>query len=205
MRRWLVAAAALALGGAVSAGLLAATAPARGTVEVWSATRSVAAGAQLTADAIEPVSLNAQMATFQLFTRGEVNQLLALRATHDLAAGQLIQRSDVTGSSAPLNRRLVFVPIKDVPPAGPGSRVDLLIVGGSPDSPTVQVFALGVEVSSTAPGGLVLVVPSPRAAAFVYAAATLNLAAVVAEPGAAGGSELPVSTADQAIAVASQG
>ena len=204
MRRELVAVAALTVGGVVSAGLLAMTAPSRGTVEVWSAARSLPAGTQLTADSIGIVNVNVGAASSLLFTRDEMDQLAGLRAAHDLVNGQLIQRSDVTAPSAPTDRRLVFVPIKDTPPAGPGSKVDLLVIGGSPDSPTVQIFALGVEVGSTAPGGLILMVPSQQAGAFVFAGAVMNLAAVVAEPGARGGAELPVSTADQAIQIASQ-
>jgi len=52
-------------------------------------------------------------------------------------------------------------------------------------------------------GGLVVAVPAKQAAAFVFAAATMHLAAVVAEPGAAYGTEAPISGPDDAIAVAS--
>jgi hypothetical protein len=204
MRRWLVAVASLLAGGAVSAGLLITTNPARDTVEVWSAAHSVAAGSQLDAASVAPALVNTGLATSLLFKRGEVSQLIGLRASHDLAAGQLIQRSDVSASNAPADRRLVFVPIKNVPAAAPGSRVDLLVISGSPESPTVQTFAAGVEVSSVEAGGLVIVVSAPQAAAFVYAAVAMNLVAVVAEPGSTAGAELPVSGADEAAQIAGQ-
>ena len=50
---------------------------------------------------------------------------------------------------------------------------------------------------------LVVAVPAKAAAAFVFAGATMHLAAVVVEPGAAEGAELPVATADDAMALAS--
>jgi len=195
--------AALTAGGAVSAGLLVATSPSRGDVEVWSAASSMPAGTQVGAGSITTASVDVGSASVLLFTRDEMDQLVGLSTTHDLAAGQLIQRSDVTASNGSVDRRLVFVPIKDVPPADPGSKVDLLVVGGSPDSPIVQTFALGVEVSSVVAGGLVLAVPSQQAGAFVYAGAVMNLAAVVEVPGGATGGEVPISTPEQAIEVAS--
>jgi hypothetical protein len=48
---------------------------------------------------------------------------------------------------------------------------------------------------------LIVAVPAKQAAAVVFAAATMHLAAVVAEPGAADGVELPISGPDDAIAV----
>jgi hypothetical protein len=51
-------------------------------------------------------------------------------------------------------------------------------------------------------GGLIVVVTSRQAAAFVYAANAMHLVAVIAEPGAADGAENAVSSPDQAIAVA---
>jgi hypothetical protein len=127
-----------------------------------------------------------------------------MHATHDLAAGQLIQHSDATTAEALPDRRLVFVPVKDAPPAAAGSRVDLLVVDGSPDHLSVSPFALGVEVQSSVAGGLVVVVSSRQAPAFVYAAVTMHLTAVIAGAGTAGGAEGGVSTPEQAVAVAAQ-
>jgi hypothetical protein len=140
------------------------------------------------------------------FCSGAANEpaLSGLRATHDLTAGQLIQRSDVMDSSSSADRRLVFVPVKDVPASAAGSKVDLLAIEGTVDHPTVVPFALGVEVRSTVAGGLVVVVPSRQAAAFVYAANSMHLAAVIAEPGAAGGAEEAISGPNQAMAAAAE-
>jgi hypothetical protein len=102
------------------------------------------------------------------------------------------------------DRRLVFVPVKDAPPAPGGSRVDLLVVDGSPDHLSVSPFALGVEVQASVSGGLVVVVSSRQAPAFVYAAVAMHLTAVIADVGAAGGAEGGISTAEQAMAVAAQ-
>jgi hypothetical protein len=131
--------------------------------------------------------------------------LAGMRASHDLVSGQLIQRSDAMDSSSAVDRRLVFVPVKDVPAADPGSTVDLLVVGGTPDQPTVIPFALGVEVLSTSPNGLTLIVASRQVSAFVYAAEAMRLVAVIAEPGSAAGAEGPVSSASEAMAVVAQG
>jgi hypothetical protein len=139
-----------------------------------------------------------------LFRRGDESELVGRRAAHDLASGQLIQRSDVVASGGLADRRLVFLPLKDSPAAAAGSRVDLLVIGGTADHPTVIPFALGVEVYSTVSGGLVVVVGSRQAAAFVYAANAMRLTAVIAEPGTTGGAEAPISSPEQAMAAAAQ-
>jgi hypothetical protein len=51
---------------------------------------------------------------------------------------------------------------------------------------------------------MVLVVASRQAAAFVYGANAMHLVAVIAEPGAAAGSEEPVATSQQAMDMAAQ-
>lgn len=204
MKRWLVAFAALAIGGGVSAVLLFAANPARDAVEVYVASRDLPAGASLGADALALDRINVASGRSLLFGRGDESKLAGLQATHDLASGQLIQRSDVMASGSVADRRLVFVPVKDVPAAAAGSKVDLLVIEGTLDHPTVVPFALSVEVRSIASGGLVVVVPSKQAAAFVYAANAMRLAAVIAEPGAAGGAEGAISSPDQAMAAAAQ-
>jgi hypothetical protein len=204
MRRWLVAFVALAIGGVVSATLLLVTNPARDSVEVFVAARDLPAGASLGPDVLSLERVRVASGRSLLFRRGDGPELAGMRANHDLASGQLIQRSDVMDAGSSADRRLVFVPVKDVPPAVAGSRVDLLVIGGTADHPTVIPFALAIEVRSTAAGGLVVVVGSKQAAAFVYASSVMHLAAVIAEPGASGGAERPISSSDQALAAAAQ-
>lgn len=196
--------AALGVGGAVSATLLILANPGRDVVDVYVAARDVAAGASLDGDAIAierwPVAARQSF----VFGRGDEPLLVRSRASHDLVSGQLIQRSDVMDASSAADRRLVFVPVKDVPPAAPGSKVDLMLIGGVPDHPTVVPFALGVEVRSTNTNGLTVIVTSRQASAFVYAAEAMRLVAVVADPGAAEGAEGPVSSASEAMAAAAE-
>jgi len=168
------------------------------------AARDISAGSQLTSDALATTRLSLQSSHAWLFTRQQEASLNGLRATHDLISGQLIQRSDVAPVQSPDDRRIVFVPVKDAPPIAPGSLVDLMLITGGPDHPTVQPFAQAVEVMSSTAAGLVLVVPAEKVAAFVYAGAAMQLAAVVAQPGSAIGVEVPISTDQQAIDVAGQ-
>ena len=204
MRRWATAMLALGLGAGVSAALLVFANPDRNAVAVFAAARDIAAGGALAADSVVLVRVNSTGLPPLLFKGGDQATLDRMHATHDLAAGQLIQRSDATTMNAIPDRRLVFVPVKDAPPAAPGSRVDLFVVDGSPDHLSVSPFALGVEVQASVAGGLVVVVSSKQAPAFVYAAVAMHLAAVIAGAGAAGGTEGGVSTAEQAVAVAAQ-
>jgi SAF domain len=204
VKRWLAASAALVIGGGVSAALLVVANPARDTLEVYVAARDIPAGASLGPDALALERINVASGRTLLFPRGDLAELAGLRAAHDLASGQLIQRSDVIASSGSADRRLVFMPLKDSPVADAGSKVDLLLVGGTTDHPTVMPFALGVEVRSTLTGGLVVVVSSRQAAAFVYAANAMRLTAVIAEAGAGAGAEEPISSQEQAIAAAGQ-
>jgi len=201
MKRWLIAAAALLAGGGVSAALLVVGDPARSAVDVYAAAHDLPAGAALTTDAIQLKRVSVVGGASFLFARGDESRLTAMRAAHDLAAGQLIQRGDVMGSTSFADRRLVFIPLSGVPPAPAGAKVDLLLSGGSADHPTVVPFALGVEVQASVSGGLIVAVPAKEAAAFVYAAAGMHLAAVVAEPGTADGTEVPISSAEDAMAV----
>ena len=198
----MIALAALVVGGGVSAALLVTADPSRGTVEAYAAARDVPAGAGLTQDAIQLTRVSLAGGTSLLFTHRDIDRLTAMRAAHDITAGQLIQRSDVMSSTSIPDRRLVLIPLSAVPTVPAGARVDLLVIAGSADHPTVAPFALGVEVVASASGGLVVAVPAKAAAAFVFAGATMHLAAVVVEPGAADGAELPVATADDAMALA---
>jgi hypothetical protein len=204
MRRWVTALLALAIGGSVSAALLVFANPDRDAVEVYAAAKDILVGSTIAPDSVVLVRVNATGLPPLLFRRGDATKLSALRATHDLAAGQLIQRSDATSQDSIADRRLVFIPVKDAPPAAAGSKVDLLVVDGSPDHLSVSPFALGVEVRASLAGGLVVVVSSRQAPAFVYAAIALRLTAVIADAGTSGSAEGAVSTAEQAMAVAAQ-
>jgi len=202
MKNWMVALIAIAMGGAVSAALLVFANPARDRVNVYAVARDLSTGAVITRDSLrlEPVVIAAGLSL--LFAQGDESELVGMHAAHDLVAGQLLQRGDVAATTAIEDERLVFLPLKDAPPAAPGSRVDLLVVSGPPDRPAIIPFALAVEVRAVVTGGLVIAVPSRQAAAFVYAAEVMRLVAVVAAPGAASGSETPIGTADEALAVA---
>ncbi|HEV2027098.1 MAG TPA: SAF domain-containing protein [Candidatus Dormibacteraeota bacterium] len=204
MKRWATALLALAVGGGVSAALLMLANPDRDAVEVYAAARDIRVGSNFAPDSMVLVRVNASGLPPLLFRRGDGSRLAALLATHDLAAGQLIQRTDARSRDSIGDRRLVFIPVKDALPVAPGSKVDLLVVDGSLDHVSVSPFALGVEVRASAPGGLVLVVSSRQAPAFVYASTVLRLTAVIAEPGTANGAEGAVSTPEQAVAVAGE-
>jgi SAF domain len=204
MRRWVTAGLALTLGIGVSAALLLFANPDRNAVEVYAAARDIPAGAVLTPDSIVLVRMSGTGLSPLPFVSGDAPRLVGLRATHDLAAGQLLQHSDATAQDSAADRRLVFVPVRDAPPAAAGSRVDLLVVDGAPDHVSVSPFALGVEVQAPIAGGLVLIVSSRQASAFVYAGATMHLTAVIASPGIGSGGESAVSTVEQAMAVAAQ-
>jgi hypothetical protein len=195
---------ALALGMSVSAALLLFSNPDRNAVEVYAAARDLPAGSPLASDSVVLVRMNATGLPPLVFRVSDQRALAGLSATHDLAAGQLIQRSDTATANSISDRRLVFLPVKDVPPAATGSRVDLLVIDGTPDHLSVSPFALGVEVQSSAAGGLVVVVSSRQAPAFVYAAVAMHLTAVIAGAGTGTGTEGAVSTAEQALAVAAQ-
>jgi hypothetical protein len=193
---------ALLAGGGVSAALLVFADTSRGAIDVYAAARDLPAGTSLSADAIQLKRVSMVGGSDLLFTQGDEMRLTAMRTAHDLASGQLIQRGDVMAPSSFADRRLVLVPVSSLPTVPAGARVDLLSIGGSADHPTVVPFALGVEVVATVSGGVVVAVPVKAAAAFVYAAATMHLAAVVAEPGSADGVEAPVSSPDEASALA---
>ena len=202
-RKWLVAVAALMAGGGVSAALLVVADPTRGAVDVYVAARDLPAGTSLSTDAIQLKRVSIEGGSAQLFTVGEESRLSTMRAAHEIPTGQLIQRGDVMSATSVSDRRLVFVPVGQLPVMSAGARVDLLLIAGTVDRPTVVPFALCVEVQAAVSGGLVVAVPAKEAAAFVYAAATMHLAAVVAEPGAAYAVEAPISSPEDAIAIAS--
>lgn len=204
MKNRLVAGSALALGIAVSAALIVFGNPARNEVDVFALARDVPSGSLIAQDALRVVAVMLPDGTSALFERGDSDQLRGMRAAHDLIAGQLLQRGDVVPAAAGADVRLVFVPVKDAPPVSAGSKVDLLVVSGTSDHPSIVPFALGVDVRAVVTGGFIVAVSSRQAPAFVYAAETMQLIAVVAMPGAPAGNEAPVDAPDQALTVASQ-
>lgn len=204
LKNWLVAGVALGLGGAVSAALIVFANPARDEVEVYAVAHDLPAGSAITADALRVVSVLLPDGASSLFAAGDASELRSSRAAHDLIAGQLLQRGDVVSGGPAPDLRLVFIPVKDAPPAAAGSTLDLLVMSGTPDQPSVIPFALGVGVRAVATGGFVVAVSSRQAPAFVYAAENMHLVAVVAAPGAGAGNEAPVDDQEQALAVAAQ-
>jgi len=187
----------------VSGGLLITADPDRQSIDVYAAAVDVPKGGALSSDVLRLTRIRVDDSA-QLFTPADEGKLTAMLAVHDLEAGQLIQRGDAAEAGAQSDGRLVFVAAKNVPPVLPGSRVDLLVIRGGADRTSVSPFALGVEVQSSVAGGLIVVVPSRQASAFVYAAATMELVAVIAEPGGTDGAEVSVSSLDEAFTVASQ-
>lgn len=204
MKRWLVACVALGAGAAVTVALLVVTDPSRSSVDVYVAARDVPEGALLGTDSLLLERVQSVADPAMVFRRPDGATLAALHATHDLASGQLIQRSDVAAVAQAADARLVFVPLKDVPPVAAGSKVDLYFIDTGPAGAEVQPFATGVAVRAAVSGGLVVVVSSRQAAAFIYAAGAMQLVATVAEPGAASSTAVPVSTRDQAVEIASR-
>jgi SAF domain-containing protein len=203
-KNWLVAGMALALGIVVSGALIVFGNPARDEVQVYALARDVPAGTALSQDELQVVSVMLPDGTSSLFRQADAVELHGVHASHDLVAGQLLQRGDVFAASAAADVRLVFVPVKDAPPAGPGAKIDLLALSGTADQPSVIPFALGVDVRAAVTGGFIVVVSSRQAPAFVYAAQAMHLIAVIAAPGAPAGNEEPIGAPDQALAVASQ-
>src|SRR5258708_9486692 len=158
-KRWLVALAALMAGGGVSAALLVFADPTRGAVDVYAAARDLPAGASLSSDAIELKRVTIEGGSAQLFSVGEESRLSTLHAAHDIPAGQLIQRGDVMSATSVSDRRLLFVPVGQLPVMSAGARGDLLLIAGTADRPTVAPFPLGVAGPGAVSGGLVVAVP----------------------------------------------
>lgn len=204
MKNRLVAGLALALGISVAAALIVFGNPARDEVDVYAVARDLPSGTPLNSDSLRLVAVLLPDGGSSLFQRADLAELSSKRAAHDLFAGQLLQRSDVTSAPSAADVRLVFVPVKDAPPAAPGTKVDLLVISGTPDHPAVIPFALGVDVRGVVQGGFIVAVSSRQAPAFVFAAETMRFIAVVAVPGGSTGGEEPIDAPDQALAVASQ-
>jgi hypothetical protein len=201
LRRIIVASLSLALGIAVSAGLLLYSGTAGGGRLVFALTRDLPAGAPLTADALTEVRAALDPGQGALvFGSGDRRLLLASRARHQLSAGQLLQRGDVQPAAAEDADSLVAVPIKELPPVHAGDRVDLFALTGAGDQLVAEPFAWAVTVAAVAPDGLVLQVRSRQELAFVYAAGTMRLAAVVTVAPAPPPAVTPIGTDADALA-----
>lgn len=198
LRRYLVALAALLSGGLVAGGLLLVDRSAAGAQEYVVAARDLPAGAPLTADALATVRLQPAAAARLAIPAAQLSALSRSRTAHELAAGQLIQRGDVSGPAEAADRRLVWLPLKDLPPLAPGDRLDLLELSGPPEHLTVLPFALDLSVRSASAAGVVVAVPSRQAPALLYALAAGRLVGIAAPAGSGPGQEGPVGSAEQA-------
>lgn len=198
-RRWLLAAAAILAGCFISGALLIATNPDSGSAEVYVCAHDVVAGAPLGPGTVRLQRMRIEVPSRLTFGRGSELELSRSRTSHQLAAGQLIQRSDLAPASEGGDRRLVWLPVKDVPAVAAGDRVDLLLLSGAGDRASVAPLAYGVAVRAVQGGGIVVSVPSKQASALAYAAANLRLGAVLLEPGSGRGQEAAVSSLEQAL------
>jgi hypothetical protein len=203
LRRIIVATLCLALGSAVAAGLLLYAGTAGGGRTVFALARDLPAGAPITADLLTEVQagLDPGQAS-QLFGPADRALVLGGRARHQLAAGQLLQRSDVEPRPAGGADALVAVPIKDLPPVRAGDRVDLFALTGGADQVVARPFAWAVTVAAVEPDGLVLQVRGRQELAFVYAAGTMRLAAVVTAAPGPPAEVAPIGSGEAALAAA---
>jgi hypothetical protein len=203
IRRIAVATIALATGVAVSAGLIAYEKSVAGTQSVLALARDVPAGAALTTDALQAVEAGLDPAQAAgLFMAADPSRVVGGRARHQLSAGQLLQRGDVEPAGTPAADSLVALPIKDLPPVHAGDRVDLFALVGGGEHLSAQPFAWSVQVAAVTADGLVLQVKSRQELAFVYAAGALRLVAVLTTAPAPTSGSAPITSTEQALAVA---
>lgn len=202
MRRWLVALLALVLGGGTAAVLLVAANPDAGTERVYAAARDLPAGAPVDAGSLQVVTVRLGSAAGLAFAESAGSALIGLHTTHELLAGQVIQRSDVGAAASLVALRSVVVPVRSAPPLVAGDHIDLLAVTGAPGSATVVPFAAGLLVRSQVTGAVVVAVDPAQAGALAYAGVTSSLIAVQASGGSGG--EQPVATIEQAEALVRQ-
>lgn len=197
MHRLLAAAAALATGGALAATLILSSHAAPAGRAVLVAVHDLPGGVAVPADAV-------RVARIGLDGGASANAVPAgglgtgMRSTHALAAGQLIQRTDVEPASSG-DMRLVLLPIKDAPGVLPGDRVDLMSVVVAGERTSVTPFLLGVEVRSAGQAGVVVAVTARQAPAVVYAATATRLV-LVAGAGQRHPEEPAIGSLDQALA-----
>ena len=203
-RRIAVAAVAIAVGAAVSAGLIAYQAATVGGRGFLAAAHDLPAGASVTADSFEVVQVVVAPAQAVVLLPASSSRLrVGSRAVHPLLAGQLIVRGDLEAAGTDAAAALVAVPIKDLPPTRAGDRVDLFVLTGTGEHASAQPFAWAVPVAAVTGDGLVLRVATHQELAFVYAAGALRLAAVVSGAGPPAAPMAPMTSPDQALAAAS--
>ena len=200
MRRWIVTAAALVAAAGTTTALLWYGDPERGARDAYVLQRDVPAGGAVGLESVrlEPVRVGAGARPPLGAESGA--RLASAVAAHDLVRGQLLQSSDLAGTSEGADRRVLVLPVKDSPPLAPGDRVDLLLVSGAGDRTTVAPLVLGLEVRAVVAGGLVVVASSRAASGLVYAAQTSRLVAVAADRASHAGQEATVSSLEDAIA-----
>jgi hypothetical protein len=203
LRRIVIASLSLVLGVAVSAGLLVYSGSLTGGRIVYAIARDLPAGAPITADVLTEVHAGLDPGqTAGLFGVADRTRLLASRARHQLSSGQLLQRNDVQAGTADAADSLVEVPVRNLPPTRSGDRVDLFVLLGSGDHVVAEPFALAVPVAAVTSGGLVLQVRPRQELAFVYAAGTMQLAAVVTGGATSPIDIAPIGSGEAALAAA---
>src|SRR5207302_1412229 len=169
-----------------------------GTEQVLAAAHDLPAGAQLSASALQVVTVRLGPAAVLAYSPASQGRLQQLRASHELLAGQVIQRSDVESAPAGAHAELrsVVVPVRSAPPLAAGDRVDLLAITGAGGSTAILPFAAGLLVRAQLSGAIVVAVDPAQAGALTYAGVTTPLIAVAVSGG--GGGEPPVSSIQQA-------
>jgi hypothetical protein len=203
LRKLAVAAIALLVGIAAAAGLLAYSSFGGSTRTFFAAARDLPAGVPVTADSIQPVraALDDAQAS-AAYGYGDRARLLGALTRHELAAGQLIQHGDVEAAGGSGGSALVALPVKDLPPLRAGDHVDLFALVGSADKLVAEPFAWSVPVAAVTPSGLVLRVGERQELAFVYAAGTMRLAAVLSGSPQPSGGAGSISSPEQALEAA---
>jgi hypothetical protein len=202
-RRIAVAAVALLVGIAVSAGLVAYSSAAGAARSYLALARDLPAGATLTSDSLLAVRAGLEQAQAAgVFAETERGRVLGGRVRHQLSGGQLLQRADLEPAGAEAADSLVAVPLKEMPPLHAGDRVDIFALVGSGDHFSALPFAWRVPVAAVTNDGLVLQVPSRQELAYVYAAGAMRLAAVSTTGQAAPSGTYPITSAEQAMAAA---
>ena len=193
---------ALVLGGGTAAVLLVAANPDAGTERVFAAARDLPTGAVVDAGSLQLVTVRLGSAAGLAYAESAGSGLVGLRTTHELMAGQVIQRSDVGAVAAAAALRSLVIPVRSAPPLAAGDRVDLLAVTGPASSSTVVLFASGLLVRGAGGGSVIVAVDPQQAGALAYAGVTTPLIAVQASGGSGG--EQPVGSFEQATQLARQ-
>ena len=202
-RRIAVATLALAIGIAVSAGLVVYASNTGMARSYLALARDLPAGATITSDSLLAVRAGLDPAQVAgVFAAAERGRVLGGRVRHQLSAGELLQRGNLEPAGAEAADSLVAVPIKEMPPLRAGDRVDLFALLGSGEHLSALPFAWAVPVAAVTSDGLVLQVPSRQELAYVYAAGGMRLAAVSTTAQSSPAGVAPITSAEQAMAAA---